>query len=207
MDNVFIELAGCRLRKFVNTDVRYIVELNKNERVTQQLLEGTILSKTENAERFIQDALVQYRLKMDGGCWAAESKGRIWEFQGWFNLSPILPGTVSAEQYNLHENALELGSRLSTSAWGSTMSIQLGTALLDHAFKELDRPYILIHCLPVNRSAIYCARLLGFQYKGTVLYFGKISTQFILSSTRYSSWNKLPMKQRKKMALSPTKYT
>jgi len=167
-----------RLRRFCQNDVQSIIDLNKDDRVTQSLVEGKLLSHPSCAEFFVNDVLEQYVQNPTLGSWIAEKRNNNnhWDFQGWFNLSPVPEGAFAQQVEKLPlekqptNTMIELGSRLATVAWGSHLSLQIGEHLLRYAFLGLQLPKVVIHCVPKNRSAVYCALHLGFEQPQTVKY-------------------------------------
>ena len=125
-----------RLRQFVIEDTDFIVQLNRDARVTECLLEGKLLSSKFLAQYFVNDVISRHQDDEGLGSWIAERREASgeWSVQGWFNLS-VVPDDVlidgDQKQTKEPHNMVELGSRLARVAWGSRLSTQLGQALLD----------------------------------------------------------------------------
>jgi len=176
---VICETDDMRLRRFTPQDVQFIVQLNKDARVTECLFEGALLSTSFVARYFVNEVIAAYEGSNGLGSWIAEKRNAAgaWVTQGWFNLTVVPDGALQEEEVSANPQAMvELGSRLATSAWGGRVSTQIG-------------------------SAIYCTAFLGFENPGQVNYLGKESLQFALTAERFSQWQQKSLKEKRTSAM------
>lgn len=199
-------IEGIRLRHFVNEDSLLIQKLNQQSRVTQALVERDLLSVPVFAEKLVEQVISQYDDYPGLGSWIIErsvGKADEWEFLGWCNLCPVLEDVIPADELHPdNRQMVELGMRLGAHAWGSQISLRIGQCLLGHAFESLSQPRVLIHCLPQNRSAVYCAGYLGFVKTKRLSYLKRSSVQFELGAQQYQDRLTLTLKQKKTSGLN-----
>ncbi len=208
MTDILYRGGDLQLRNFIPEDFKHIVSLNQEIRVTESLFEKALLSNRYIAQYFVSDVISRYEKEAGLGSWVAEKRNakNEWVFQGWFNLSPVPEDAFLHIPAQDTADLVELGSRLTTAAWGSQLSTLLGDKLLKYAFEDLSLPCVYIHCLPTNRAAIYCTAFLGFEPVGQITYFGQDSLQFSLSAARFSHWCTLPTRQKKLAGVAIAKH-
>ncbi|QJU59889.1 GNAT family N-acetyltransferase [Sphingomonas sp. AP4-R1] len=79
---------------------------------------------------------------------------------------PALIGLFSLTPYKNDVALLELGGKLTPSAWGGRIAIEAGAAMIDHAFDALGRDRLVSAIDPAQRSAAAALRRLGFTEDG-----------------------------------------
>jgi RimJ/RimL family protein N-acetyltransferase len=209
-----------RLREFAAHDVEHIIALHAQPRVRAQLLDDYPLHEPAFAQQFIAGIQAFYRRHEGAGIWCAEraippdpqdvaqaraahAAGEIsqallafvsaptWRFIGWFSLMYVVDDP----------SQMEIGARLLPQAWDSSTALEGGEWLLTRVFEQLGRDRVLGYCDPVNRSAAYCLRVLGFAPAGLALYDGRKAAQFLLRREHWNDWRGLPRRQRQRRAL------
>ena len=140
------------LRRFTESDVDNLVELDADPRVMRFLTNGKPTSRAEIEERVLPRML---RLA-PAGFWAAEDPDSG-VFLGWFALEPgeDRPGE------------LELGYRLRARAWGRGLATEGARALVRVAFDELGADRVWAQTMAVNAASRRVMAKAGLRYVRT----------------------------------------
>lgn len=125
--HIYLETERLILRRFTESDVDNLVELDSDPEVMRYLNGGTPTPR-EVVRLDILPRFLSYYQRLDGyGYWAAIEKSTN-EFLGWFCLHP----EDSADPDNI-----ALGYRLRRSSWGRGYATEGARALIDKGFTEL----------------------------------------------------------------------
>jgi RimJ/RimL family protein N-acetyltransferase len=138
------------LRRFTESDVDNLVELDADPRVMRFLTNG---KPTPRAD--IEDRLLPRMLRLAPmGFWAAEDRG-TGAFLGWFALEPGERGEV------------ELGYRLRAEAWGRGLATEGARALVRTAFDEFGVDRVWARTMTVNTASRRVMEKAGLRYVRT----------------------------------------
>jgi RimJ/RimL family protein N-acetyltransferase len=139
-NHVFLETDRLVLRRFTDSDLDLLVELDSDPEVMRYITGGEATSRVE-MESEVLPAFLSYYERFDGfGFWAAIEKSSG-TFIGWFHLRPG-PGAPIDEP--------ELGYRLRSSAWGNGYATEGSRALIHKAFTELGATRVVAGTMAVN---------------------------------------------------------
>ncbi|WP_086826208.1 GNAT family N-acetyltransferase [Allokutzneria sp. NRRL B-24872] len=134
--HVFLETERLVLRRFTESDVDKLVELDGDPEVMRYI--DSVPTPREEVENRILPGF----LREDSGYWAAED--RDGQFLGWFALSPN-EGAPDGE--------LELGYRLRKSAWGKGYATEGSLALIGWGFREAGLQRVTANTMFVNSGS------------------------------------------------------
>jgi RimJ/RimL family protein N-acetyltransferase len=127
MMDIFLETERLVLRRFTETDVDNLVDLDADPEVMRYINGGTPTPRNEIQDDILP-AFLRYDEWFDGyGCWAVVEKSGG-EFLGWFQFRP--PAGSPPDE-------VELGYRLRRSAWGKGYATEGARALIRKGFAEL----------------------------------------------------------------------
>ncbi len=129
---VFLETGRLTLRRFAESDVDNLYELNSDPEV-MRFLAGRPTPRDEVRTRIIPTFLGYYERFEGFGFWAAETAAG--QFLGWFHLRPPLPDADMPAGWG-DDGIAELGYRLRRSAWGKGYATEGSRALIDKGFAE-----------------------------------------------------------------------
>lgn len=139
----FVETERMLLRRFTESDVDNLVELDSDPEVMRYITGGTPTPRAEIVDDVLPAFLTYYR-RVDGfGFWAAIDRAGG-EFLGWFHLRPG-PGHSGDEP--------ELGYRLRRSAWGKGYATEGARALIDKAFRDLGASRVYAETMAVHTAS------------------------------------------------------
>lgn len=172
-----LETRRLHLRQFVAADAGELSAMHRDARITEHLFEEPELSDTSTCTAFLARLELFYRRHPGLGIWHASLPvaDRAAIFAGWFSLLPM-PGEASA---------IELGGRLAPAAWGRSIGMEGGIALLAHAFGTLSLDAVWGTCHPANRPARLILTALDFQFAGERDYDGNRASHYYLSVNRW----------------------
>lgn len=126
--HIFLETDHVLLRRFTETDVNNLFELDGDPDV-MRFLSGGKGTPRDVIQNDILPAFRSYYERFEGyGYWAAIEKS-TGEFLGWFHFRPP-KGSVRTDE-------AELGYRLRKSAWGKGYGTEVSRALIHKGFREL----------------------------------------------------------------------
>lgn len=145
---VFLRTDRLVLRRFTESDVDNLVELDSDPRVMRFLTNGKPTPRTD-----IEDRVLPRMLRL-GGFWAAEDR-ETGAFLGWFALEPGEPGEV------------ELGYRLRAETWGRGLATEGARALVRAAFDELGADRVWAQTMAVNTASRRVMEKAGLRYLRT----------------------------------------
>lgn len=153
-----LETQRLSLRQFTAADVDHLVALDGDPEVMRFLTGGRPTPrhriKTEVLPRFLD----YYRRHEGLGFWAADDRSTN-SFLGWFELRPLdddRPGEV------------ELGYRLTRSAWGRGYATEGARALVAMAFTQLAVERVVATTMAVNTGSRRVMEKAGLSYVRTV---------------------------------------
>lgn len=212
-------LGRLRLRCFSAADQDALVQMHRDPRVRELLIDDFPLDDRRFVSAFLTRMQAFYAEHPGLGIWATEhwfaslsedhpdypdavealspaSLARALQprphFAGWFNLMPM---TGRPEE-------VELGCRLIPSAWGLGLAMDGGALLLDHAFDRLGRERVWAVCHPRHGSVHLRLRMLGFEYDGDRPYDGVPSSHFVVGADAWRHQRALPSAARRRQALA-----
>jgi RimJ/RimL family protein N-acetyltransferase len=137
---VFLETDRLVLRRFTESDLDLLVELNSDPEVMRFITGGRATPRGEVESEVLPAFLDYYQRFVGYGFWAAIEKGSG-AFIGWFHLRPE-PGAPIDEP--------ELGYRLRSSAWDKGYATEGSRALIHKAFTELGAKRVVAETMAVN---------------------------------------------------------
>ena len=137
---VYLETERLVLRRFTESDVDNLVELDGDPQVMRFINGGRPTPREEIENDFLPAFLDYYRRFSGYGFWAVIEKSSG-TFVGWFHLRPP-PGGSPDEP--------ELGYRLRRSAWGKGYATEGSRALIRKAFAELGARRVSAGTMVVN---------------------------------------------------------
>lgn len=218
----WLESPRLQLREFVPEDCIRLVEMHKDSRLSELLLDRQPFEQYGFSTAFIRRMMEVYREYEGLGVWAAErmtallseddlanplvrkalsdealetySKPRA-QFIGWFNLMPV--------PHQLEE--IEIGSRLIPAVWGSGLAIEGGEMLLAHAFERLRREQVWAFSHPAHRAVHYVVQTLGFKDFGMDTYADQPARVYKIKRTEWQEWLQIPRKRRMRHAIKACK--
>jgi RimJ/RimL family protein N-acetyltransferase len=137
---VFLETDRLLLRRFTETDVEHLVDLDSDPAVMRYITGGRSTSR-EEVEHDILPAFLRYYERFAGfGFWAVIEKA-TGEFLGWFHFRP---------EEGSDPDEVELGYRLRKAAWGKGYATEGSRALIDKGFTELGVRRVFASTMVVN---------------------------------------------------------
>jgi RimJ/RimL family protein N-acetyltransferase len=161
-------------------DAADIVTLHRDPRVLAHLIDG-IPDEDWRAQIYLDWAAVLHRRGI--GPWAARRDGR---FVGLFTLTPFVEGD---------DSRLELGGRLSPTAWSGDLAVEAGARLITHAFDDLGHDVLMSTHHPNNPTVPTVLARLGFVPDGPVTVFGHAALAHRLSADTWRAQNGTPLRR------------
>jgi shikimate kinase/RimJ/RimL family protein N-acetyltransferase len=150
---VYLETDRLLLRRFMESDVDNLVELDGDPRVMRYLNGGKPTPREKIRNKILPGILRDYDRVAGYGTWAAVEKA-TGRFLGWFELRAP-EGGRGAEA--------ELGYRLRVSAWGKGYATEGARALIDKGFTELGLRRIYAETMAVNTASRRVLRKAGLR--------------------------------------------
>lgn len=95
----------------------------------------------------------------------------------WFNGEFV--GGVGVVGYHWHNRMLELGYWLAADQQGKGIMTKVVTAMIDHAFNDLELNRVEIHCADGNLRSRAIPERLGFQQDGVMRQGGLLNGKFV----------------------------
>jgi RimJ/RimL family protein N-acetyltransferase len=123
--DIYLETERLLLRRFTETDLDNLVELNSDPEVKRYVTSG--LTPREENQQGLKWMLEFYTRFPAHGFWAAIEKSSG-DFLGWFEFRPESDATL---------DEVELGYRLRKSAWNNGYATEGSRALIRKGFTEL----------------------------------------------------------------------
>ncbi|WP_158884453.1 GNAT family N-acetyltransferase [Amycolatopsis anabasis] len=154
---IFLRTERMSLRRFTESDVDKLVELDSDPEVMRYLNDGRPTPRSEVENRILPLYFGYYARYEGFGWWAAieEASG---EFLGWFEFRPHEgdePGDV------------ELGYRLRKRFWGKGYATEGGRALIHRGFTELGVRRVYAQTMAVNRGSRRVLEKCGLRFVRT----------------------------------------
>ena len=141
--HVFLETERLVLRRFTESDVDNLVELDGDPGVMRFITGGRATTRDEIQNDILPAFLGYYERFTGYGFWAAIEKS-TGQFLGWFHFRPG-KGSPPDEP--------ELGYRLRRSAWGKGYGTEGSRALIDKGFSELGVRRVVASTMAVNTAS------------------------------------------------------
>lgn len=155
MGPIFLETERLVLRRFTESDVDKLVELDGDPAVMRFLTGGKATPREVIRDEVLPKFLGYYERHDSLGYWAAEEKS-TGDFVGWFALEPTKgPDDV------------ELGYRLRRAAWGKGYATEGARALIRTAFTELGVSRVYAETMAVNTASRRVMAKAGLRYRRT----------------------------------------
>lgn len=145
-----LQTSRLYLRRFTETDVSLILQLNSDYDVVKYLHEP-ILDTAEKARKILMDVILpQYKINL--GRWAVFTRQQD-EFIGWCGLKsrPEL-------------NEIDLGYRFKKNYWGNGFATEAAKATLQYGFETLQLNEIMGRAHIDNIASIKVLEKIGMQY-------------------------------------------
>jgi RimJ/RimL family protein N-acetyltransferase len=147
-----IETARILLRRWQPEDARPFARINADGDVMRFIGDGRPLTREESDE--LLSRIERHWAEHGFGLWAAEERGG--ELIGFAGLAvpSFLPSVLPA---------VEVGWRLTRSAWGRGLATEAGRASLAHAWDALGLRQVLSIIDPANAASMRVAQKLGMR--------------------------------------------
>jgi RimJ/RimL family protein N-acetyltransferase len=156
--HVYLETERLVLRRFAESDVDNLAELDGDPDVMRFITGGKTNSR-ENIETDFLPAFLAYYQKYDGyGFWAAIEKSSG-DFLGWFHFRPA--------KKDGHPDEPELGYRLRKAAWGKGYATEGSRALVEKGFRDLGARRVFAQTMAVNKGSRNVMEKVGLKYVRT----------------------------------------
>lgn len=152
-------------------DMPAIAALHADPRVADLLVDG-IPDTMAKAYAFVR--WNEPFVERGYGMFAVRRRGRD-ELIGLFSLTP----------FGGDEALLELGGRLTPSAWMGSLAVEAGAAMITHAFATLGRERLVSAFHPDHRAAPVALARLGFISAGSATLFGRAVATMELTSAAW----------------------
>ena len=165
-DHILLETERLVLRRMSLSDLDLMAQLNSDPAVMRYIGDGAVWTRAQSEAR-IRRILKVYEIFPGLGLWIGEEKANR-RFVGAFALNYI-PKTVE----------VEIGYRLSKSAWERGFATEGARALVRYGISELglDRVVGLTH--PENEPSKRVLMKAGLQARGTGRYYDKQLCYFV----------------------------
>ena len=150
--NVFLRTDRLVLRRFTESDVDNLVELDSDPKV-MRFLTGKPTPRAEVENRLLPMILGFYA-SGPAGIWAAEDRA-TGAFLGWLALEPG------------EDDQVELGYRLRAETWGRGLATEGSRALVRVAFDELGVGRVWAQTMAVNTASRRVMEKAGLRYLRT----------------------------------------
>ena len=209
----WVQTRRLQLREFSWIDEFDLVQMHKDARIRQLLVDDEPLDRPDMARAFIRFVRKSYTEHPGLGIWAAEhlratlskedlQRPEVREalsdealeraarirpfFVGWFNLMPM----------SGHPLEVELGSRLKPEVWGTGFAIEGGELLLEHAFNTLKLKRIFAVSHIDHKPARFVVATLGFSDQGIEDYCGTPARHYLLERDYWLAWRRVSRRKR-----------
>jgi RimJ/RimL family protein N-acetyltransferase len=140
---VFLETERLVLRRFTETDVDNLFDLDSDPEVMRFITGGKHTPCDAILNETLPRILLYYERFEGFGFWAATERS-TGEFLGWFEFRPPEGGGPGE---------VELGYRLKRSAWGKGYATEVSRALIRKGFGELGVQRVVAHTMAVNTAS------------------------------------------------------
>ena len=172
-DHILLETERLVLRRVAMADLDKMAQLNSDREVMRYIGDGAVWTRAQSEAR-IRRILKVYEIFPGLGLWIGEEKANR-RIVGAFALNYI-PKTVE----------VEVGYRLSKSAWGRGFATEGARALVRYGITKLglDRVVGLTH--PANDASKQVLMKAGLQARGTGRYYDKQLCYFVVESQSFS---------------------
>jgi [ribosomal protein S5]-alanine N-acetyltransferase len=167
-----LETERTTLRFYRPSDWPEIVRLHNDPDVVKYLVDAAPDTPLY-AGMFIKLITEQQALHPGLGIWRVALKKND-AFVGNFSLMP-LAGT----------DDVEIGGRMLKEAWGDGYSMEVGHALLQHAFDNLQLKRVVSMCHPENRAAANALIATGFVHVGAEFHYDRDLPFFVFERERW----------------------
>jgi RimJ/RimL family protein N-acetyltransferase len=208
-----------RLRSFAASDVDRLVQMHRDPRLRELLVDDFELDQPERTWQFLHGLAAVQSRHPGLGIWhterwhapdpgdlaeavAAVAAGELvpevlpvlqagrWDFCGWFNLMPMPEDP----------QRVEIGCRLLPTAWGTGLVLDGGEALLARAFGPLQLGEVWAVCHPRHRSVHAVLATLGFEALGSSDYCGTLASHHRLRAADWAGVQQQPRRERQRQA-------
>jgi RimJ/RimL family protein N-acetyltransferase/uncharacterized damage-inducible protein DinB len=153
----YLQTGRLVLRRFTESDVDSLVELNADPEVVRFLTGGKPIPREDILGKFLPKVFGYYQRFTDLGYWAVEELS-TGDFLGWFALEPG-HGESAVD--------VELGYRLRRAAWGKGYATEGSRALIRKAFTELGVERVYAETMAVNTRSRRVMEKAGLRYLRT----------------------------------------
>lgn len=192
--------ARLQLREYGPGDRDDLIALHREPRVREWLMDDFPLDRPEVAQQFLDRIAGFYRRHEGLGIWhASRVEGGRRDAIGWFSLMP--DQTTAPASPDDPVTVAELGARLLPTAWGGSLSLEGGAALLAWGFERLGLARITAYCHPRQRSARLVLLALGFEPAGLQAYCGHPACAFATDAHGHAQARRRPLRERQRDAL------
>lgn len=141
--DIFLETERMVLRRFTETDLAHLIELESDPAV-MRFINGGKATPADIVQAEVLPRLLGYYERYTGfGFWAAIER-QSEEFLGWFHLFPVADSSPEVA---------ELGYRLRRSAWGKGYATEGSRALIHRGFTALGVERVVAYTMAVNRAS------------------------------------------------------
>jgi RimJ/RimL family protein N-acetyltransferase len=158
MADVFLETERLVLRRFTESDVDDIVELDGDPAVMRYLTGGRSTPRELVENDVLPRFLRYYEHFRPWGFWATEERG-TGRFVGWFVLRP--------REGEDPVDSPELGYRLRRECWGRGYGTEGARALVTKAFTDLGARRVYAHTMAVNLGSRRVMEKAGLRFVRT----------------------------------------
>jgi len=160
--HIILQTHRLTLREFTEGDVDSLFDLNNDPEVMRYLTGGRPTPREVLRDEVIPFHRAVYQRLDRLGTWAAESS-TTGEFLGWFHFRPGADGDITN---------IDLGYRLSRSAWNKGYATEGSRALIDMGFTELGVERVFAHTMTVNAASRRVMEKCGLTLVRTTPYDG-----------------------------------
>jgi RimJ/RimL family protein N-acetyltransferase len=154
---VYLETDRLVLRRFTESDVDNLVELDGDPRVMRFITGGRPTPREDIQHKILPKLLRDYHRVSGRGHWAAVERS-TGQFLGWFELSTPEGGS---------DTEAELGYRLRVSGWGRGYATEGALALIDKGFGELGLRRVYAQTMAVNTASRRVMEKIGMHWVRT----------------------------------------
>ena len=155
--HVFLETEHLVLRRFTETDVDNLLDLDGDPEVMRFLTGGKSTPRDVVESKTLPRFLDYYERSERFGFWAAIEKS-TGTFLGWFAFHPPEGGS---------SDEVELGYRLKKSSWGKGYATEGSRALIRKGFTELGVQRVFAQTMAVNTASRRVMEKAGLAYSRT----------------------------------------
>ncbi|HEV2376748.1 MAG TPA: GNAT family N-acetyltransferase [Streptosporangiaceae bacterium] len=140
---VVLETRRLRIRRFTESDVDHLFDLNSDPEVMRYINGGKPTPREVVRDEIIPFHLAFYERFPGLGTWAAESSP-AGEFLGWFHFRP---------GYGQDTKNIDLGYRMRRTAWNKGYATEGSHALIRMGFADLGIDRVFAHTMAVNTAS------------------------------------------------------